>query len=454
MASQRTVVVLGASYGGNHAARILSQSLPQDWRVILIDRNSHMNHLYVLPRMATLPQHAHKAFIPYTNILTNDESSPRHLFLNAQITSLSEHSLTLSKSFPEYGIVGAEGEPATLHFDYAVYALGSHLPSPINLWGPVCENDEGKAHDGSKASGIRWLERFREYLNATRSVLVVGGGALGIQYASDIKDVFPSMHVTLLHSRSQLLPRFDSDMHEEILSTLTGMGIDVILGERLDLASPPKETMSEDDVPERIVRTQSGREIQAGLVLLCTGQTPNTALMQSVVPGSIVSEGPAKGSIGVKRTMQVGVPRPHDVDSLPLSTSSSGDSPEQDEFDGEFDGEESFDVPYPHLFAIGDAADAFGAINAGHTAYYQADVAANNILKLVAAEHDGTPLDSVELEEYHPGEPAIKVSLGLHKSLYQVQGVVGTKTDVTEDLDAPLMWKMYGIEPTEEGMQL
>lgn len=28
-------------------------------------------------------------------------------------------------------------------------------------------------------------------------------------------------------------------------------------------------------------------------------------------------------------------------------------------------------TPYPHIFAIGDAADSFGAINAGHTAYYQ-----------------------------------------------------------------------------------
>ena len=28
-------------------------------------------------------------------------------------------------------------------------------------------------------------------------------------------------------------------------------------------------------------------------------------------------------------------------------------------------------VPYPHIFAIGDAADAYGAIKAGHTAYYQ-----------------------------------------------------------------------------------
>jgi apoptosis-inducing factor 2 len=27
--------------------------------------------------------------------------------------------------------------------------------------------------------------------------------------------------------------------------------------------------------------------------------------------------------------------------------------------------------PYPHIFAVGDAADAFGALKAGHCAYYQ-----------------------------------------------------------------------------------
>ena len=35
------------------------------------------------------------------------------------------------------------------------------------------------------------------------------------EYASDIKEVIPSMRVTLLHSRMQLLPRFDNAMHEE-----------------------------------------------------------------------------------------------------------------------------------------------------------------------------------------------------------------------------------------------
>jgi len=41
--SSRTVVVLGASYGGARAARLLSQALPNGWRLLVIDRNSHMN---------------------------------------------------------------------------------------------------------------------------------------------------------------------------------------------------------------------------------------------------------------------------------------------------------------------------------------------------------------------------------------------------------------------------
>lgn len=102
-----------------------------------------MNHLYVLPRFAVLPVHAHKAFVPYSNLFheasTPDKDYSRHLILNAQVTSLREHSLTLNCSFPEHGIVDGE-----LHFDFAVYALGSYLPAPINLWGPVGDEETTK----------------------------------------------------------------------------------------------------------------------------------------------------------------------------------------------------------------------------------------------------------------------------------------------------------------------
>ena len=83
-------------FPGTRAAQILAQELPKGWRVVLIDRNTHFNHLYVLPRYVILPQHAQKAFIPYTNIFrgpaaTEDEdtSDPqRQVLLHAQVTSM------------------------------------------------------------------------------------------------------------------------------------------------------------------------------------------------------------------------------------------------------------------------------------------------------------------------------------------------------------------------------
>ncbi|CAL1702880.1 unnamed protein product [Somion occarium] len=527
----KTVAVLGASYGGARTAQLLAQQLPSDWRVVLIDRNTHFNHLYALPRFATLPGHEHKAFIPYTNVYELPPDIPsigdrsRHLILNAQVTSIKEHSLTLSRSFPEHDIVNG-----VLNFDFAVYALGSHLPAPINLWGPVGDEEDVKASEkpesapvtseetpaslrtetsgestpvavapasfpakavvvsstrvnsesfvtkpqpvqlkpssniltekpatelvrGTKPAAINWLKRFHKRIEKASSVLVVGGGALGIQYASDIAEVFPNKAVTLLHSRQRLLPRFDEGMHDEILSTLFSLNVTTILGERLDLNYPGKIVVNEHGIPERMVRTLSGREIRAELVLLCTGQTPNTGLIKELLPDSIVPEGSSKGSIRVTRTLQIGVPAPVASTSTTgsnLSVSSTSTSPSEKQEAHAQDPE--LTVPYPNLFAIGDAADAFGAINAGHNAYFQGEVAARNILKIIEAANEGKDEKEVELEKYTPGPPAIKISLGLTKALFQINGVVGKKSDVSEDLDAPAMWNYMHIATDEEGM--
>lgn len=44
--STKTVVILGAAYGGARAARMLAGTLPAAWRLVVIDRNSHMNRTY------------------------------------------------------------------------------------------------------------------------------------------------------------------------------------------------------------------------------------------------------------------------------------------------------------------------------------------------------------------------------------------------------------------------
>jgi NADH dehydrogenase FAD-containing subunit len=69
-------------------------------------------------------------------------------------------------------------------------------------------------------------------------------------------------------------------------------------------------------------------------------------------------------------------------------------------------GDETEDLS--HIFACGDCAES-GAIQAGHTAYWQGQQAAENVVKMIAIK-DGTA--EGPLAEYTPTHPAIKVTLG------------------------------------------
>lgn len=67
---------------------------------------------------------------------------------------------------------------------------------------------------------------------------------------------------------------------------------------------------------------------------------------------------------------------------------------------------------YNHIFAIGDCAQT-KAIQAGHTAFGQGEVAARNILRLIEKEGEARKINDEELEEYEAPKPAIKLTLGI-----------------------------------------
>ncbi|CAA7264541.1 unnamed protein product [Cyclocybe aegerita] len=383
----KTVVVLGAAYGGAHAGQVLAATLPEGWKVILIDRNSHANHVYVMPRFAVLPGHEYKAFIPYTKVFLVDPPKPeQNVHLQATVTSIRPTHITLSRAFPELGF-----PTETIAFDYAIYALGAHLPPPLDLWGtcangkPIPESKVASAvYRGLKSEGCDWFLEKQKIIKDSLTVLVVGGGALGIQFATDIKSVYPAKKVTLLHSRTQLLPRYDIKMHEEILRSCENLDIEVILGERLDMDSVEDGKGKDNKRGQKVVRTITGREIAADLLLLCIGQSPNTGLMRAMDPATINEENKL---IQVLRTLQVATgPVKQDIaavtsDLEKLSTDeklADDETPTADEKPAEpvVEGEEEETAGYPHIFAIGDSADAFGAIAAGHIAYAQAELAA------------------------------------------------------------------------------
>ena len=94
--------------------------------------------------------------------------------LHATVTGLSTNVATLSRPVPEAGITEPE-----LPFDYLIYALGCHESEPIDLWGT--QTLGSLSYDGTKARGVEWLKQAQQRIKQAPSVLVVGGGALGIR---------------------------------------------------------------------------------------------------------------------------------------------------------------------------------------------------------------------------------------------------------------------------------
>lgn len=217
----------------------------------------------------------------------------RHLVLHATVKALNSRSVFLSQAFPELGI----SEPK-VDFDYLIYALGSQDPKPINLWGDSTMINASN-YRGTKAESIEWLKRAQKRIEDTESVLVVGGGALGIrewlsqhkekyitninipEFASDIADKYPTKKVTLLHSRDRFLPIYKHELHTEsmshvsnstrphfiftlVMSAMKDLGVEIIFNERLELTSLEDSPSSPG---ERTVRTTTGRELRAGLIV-------------------------------------------------------------------------------------------------------------------------------------------------------------------------------------------
>ncbi|KAG2337183.1 hypothetical protein BDR05DRAFT_1048352 [Suillus weaverae] len=89
-----------------------------------------------------------------------------------------------------------------------------------------------------------------------------------------------------------------------------------------------------------------------------------------------------------------------------------------------FESNSSQETLYPSISVVGDAADAFDTIKAGRTVYYQAEVAARNILRLIHRDKKGGIMT---------------------KSVYEVNGLVGSEDDGVEDLNAAIMWAACGM---------
>jgi apoptosis-inducing factor 2 len=286
-------------------------------------------------------------------------------------------------------------------YNFLVYALGAKLPGFLSA---VVDSDKG--------SSTNWMKSLQAKIVKSQNVVVVGGGALGIQFASDIKEHFPSKNVKLIHSRDRFLPLYDPQMHDLIYQKLSSLGVEMYFSDRVT------SSLAVTEGPHTVT-TRSGLEFKCDLQLNCTGLQYNSSLMSSLSPQSLNLK---NNCLHVLPTMQLA------------------------------------DSRHPNIFVIGDVADTTALKNAV-SGWFQGEVVARNITRLVrntdttpiTGTNGVNPIEGDELESYVPGPAVIKVTVGKNTYVYQrpnaetLEPEVGFY-DAKEDLDAAVTWNMYGAD--------
>ncbi|KAI0808676.1 hypothetical protein GGR55DRAFT_679895 [Xylaria sp. FL0064] len=387
----RNIIVVGGSYVGVATTQGLANLLPSTHRVLLIEPHSHFHHLFAFPRFAIIPSYEHKAFIPYSGTFAAAPNPERHHVVRARVSALHKDRVVLDRDWQ-----GLREIP----YDYLVMATGTKLRAP------------GTMQDDEKPLSVKYLQDYQQRLKDSKSIAIVGGGAVGVQMATDLKEIYPEKEITLIHSRDQLMPVYHSKLSDIIKARCQELGIKLVLGSRVNI---PADDFQQAAGKPITISLQNGSTLEADVVIPATGQTPNTEFL-STLPASSKDSliNPANGFVRVKPTLQLQ------------------------------------DPGYPHLFAVGDIADS-GAHKAARPGAAQAQVVAKNILDLVEGRQ---PSGEIEVNP-----AAIHLTLGLTKNLIfrnpdtskgETEPTIVPRDDGKRDMGIDGIWNRRGVPVTSE----
>ncbi|KIX96526.1 uncharacterized protein Z520_07792 [Fonsecaea multimorphosa CBS 102226] len=340
----RNVVIIGGSFAGYFLAKRLSESLPTGYRVILIERHSHFHFTWNFPRATVLAGQESNAIIPYPRG-HGPRTSPEgaYVFKQGAVAAIETGKVILQD--------GSE-----IRYEYLAIATGSRSRYPAKL--------DADADADTKAKCLRFFREEQKRIVAGQDIVVVGGGAAGVEVAGDIKSKYPRKNVTLVHSRERLLNSFDEELHGIARKALEELGVQLCLGERV--------VWGLDGQDCREVRLRSGKVIQCDVVIQCTGQTPNSTLLKSFSPSSVSA---TSGAILADKNLRV------------------RNTP-----------------PTANIFALGDVIELPGHAGPkmGRAATMQGFLVAENIVRLIRAEQKQKQKEKTEMNKT-PSSPALNL---------------------------------------------
>lgn len=235
----KRIVIIGGGFAGTAAARELENS----FEVTLIDTKNYFEFTPGILRTVVDTSHMRKI-----QSLHNHYLHKTRLIIGKVISVSTKAVQTESESYP---------------YDYLIIASGSSYNAPIKEEGIVI------------ATRAQHLREHHSKLEHANSVLIIGGGVVGVELAAEIIEHYPKKQITIVHAKDRLIERNQPRAIAYATAFLTKRGVKVRYNERV--------VGTEGDQ----FITDLGNRMSADMTFMCTGIVPNYEFMKAHLPQTL-----------------------------------------------------------------------------------------------------------------------------------------------------------------------
>lgn len=247
---RQNVVVVGGGGTGAFVIQNLSAKLdPSKYNLILITPRPYFLHLIGTIRMVVTSE----GKLEERNAIPLDRC-----FANGNGTLHIGTVVSISDNREKGGHVTlADGKTV----DYSILVL-----TPGSSWdGPLAMPD-------GKAELAQWSKNWRSKFEKAEDVLLVGGGAVGIEFAGEIKEFYPHKKVTIVHGQDLLLNNtYPDKWRKDVEQRLRRRGVNLVMGDIV-----PSDALASEGGS---VKTRNGKTITTDLIVPTRGPRPNTSFI-------------------------------------------------------------------------------------------------------------------------------------------------------------------------------
>ncbi|CAK8690672.1 unnamed protein product [Clavelina lepadiformis] len=251
------VVIVGGGYGGAYLGyKIIKENL---CKVTVIDPKDGMFHNVGALRTLVDKSYENKLFVPYDQFLGKS-------FLRQSVKAINTKSKFVTLD-----------DNTVVSYTHLVIASGCNSPFP-----------GGIAYLNNIKEALKCYDEMREGLMKSKRVIVVGGGAVGVELVGEIKTDFPSKEVTLIHSRHYLTSERGNESYQlNLLEVLQKKQINLHLGEKVVNLN---DLRLNKYVEGQKVKTEK-RELECDMVVACIGTTANNAFFKDELGSALNDSG-------------------------------------------------------------------------------------------------------------------------------------------------------------------